>query len=410
MNSKTLISFCASNLYMGGVESYAFRMYEWAQENNCDFVFLIDSKKCFIEKSWEDRIIKNDIKILNLNLKQSEIKSYIKNYEKFICITPTLSNFASIAYFCKKKKIKASIALYILYYNFICVSSVCKIESLFNNFFTKKIADDTIFMDEQTLHYAKNIHPNNPINPNILRLGMKVNSNKNFENPKKNRILTVCRMNFPFKGYILGLLDDFSQLIVKYPELELKIIGDGEDSKQLIQKLENFPVEISSKIIYEKNVPYENLLEEFKKSLIYVGMGTTLLDASSTGCISIGAVANQTQNKSFGYFYDNPLTVGVCDDIDKYKCYNFFDLIDSLLQRKTSEINTLREKSIEIVNKYYSLDYVMKYFLNNQFVSYNKISTLRLRIICMFFCLSKNKLFLNVYRKVKNIIFSISNG
>ena len=42
-------------------------------------------------------------------------------------------------------------------------------------------------------------------------------------------IITISRFDFPHKQYLLGLIDDFAKLKIRYPKIKLNIIGYGQN-------------------------------------------------------------------------------------------------------------------------------------------------------------------------------------
>lgn len=93
-------------------------------------------------------------------------------------------------------------------------------------------------------------------------------------------IVSAGRLEFPHKGYLLGLIDVFEELKTKYPFLMLFIIGDGKDKKILFDKLKKLPINIQKDIIYHKSMPFEKLLDFYQKCNLSI---------SVAGCASAGA-------------------------------------------------------------------------------------------------------------------------
>lgn len=117
-------------------------------------------------------------------------------------------------------------------------------------------------------------------------------------------ITTITRMDFPFKGYILGLISWFKKNAVKF-NLRLTIIGDGPSSNELFNGLGGLEDEIHLRVTYTKNVPYDQLNTVFSCTDLYLGMGTTLIDAANSLALAIPVKAYTRELCVDGMFSDN---------------------------------------------------------------------------------------------------------
>ena len=109
-------------------------------------------------------------------------------------------------------------------------------------------------MDEVTLEETQNyLDKTFPSSPPIMRLPMickndlsadKIISKGFFS----NTIITASRAEFPYKGYLLGLLDDFVYLNTKLSDIKLVIVSDGDDINILKNRINNLPSNIQQKI------------------------------------------------------------------------------------------------------------------------------------------------------------------
>lgn len=93
-------------------------------------------------------------------------------------------------------------------------------------------------------------------------------------------IVAASRFEFPHKGFMLGLIDDFCMLKAKYPQLKLIIVGDGDNRDRLYQKVEEVPEAIRSSITVHEMMPMERLLDLYEECNLSI---------SVAGCASAGA-------------------------------------------------------------------------------------------------------------------------
>ncbi len=100
------------------------------------------------------------------------------------------------------------------------------------------------------------------------------------EGYKSNIIMTAARADFPYKGYMVGLVDIFARLKKEYPEMQMEYVTAGDDIQQLKDKIEELPNEISSSIRIHAWMAYEDLKAFMRTCRVYIGMGTTVFDAA----------------------------------------------------------------------------------------------------------------------------------
>ena len=122
-------------------------------------------------------------------------------------------------------------------------------------------------------------------------------------------ILTVARL-VDMKGYVEGLIHDLAEITLKQGlPCRLIVVGDGPLRSRFEQVAERCGV--ASRIRFVGSVPYAELLEYYTQADIFVGMGTTVLEAASVGVPVIVATASTTQFITPGLFgADDRLDLG----------------------------------------------------------------------------------------------------
>jgi glycosyltransferase involved in cell wall biosynthesis len=114
------------------------------------------------------------------------------------------------------------------------------------------------------------------------------------------RVVTVARL-VPMKGYVEGLISAVAAA-VRHEKLdvELQIIGEGPLMARL--KWTAFKSGIRSRVSFAGSVTYADLPTYYREADVFVGMGTTVLEAASHGVPVIIAEAYTKQFKSAGFF------------------------------------------------------------------------------------------------------------
>lgn len=114
-------------------------------------------------------------------------------------------------------------------------------------------------------------------------------------------IIAAGRLEFPHKGYILGLIDVFCQLKKEYSFLRLCIIGDGIDKDILLKKLDSIPQEIRKDIDYEEMKPYDQLLDIYEKCNLSISIAGCATSSAMLGLLTLPARNYTEECEVYGF-------------------------------------------------------------------------------------------------------------
>ena len=372
---STIVCGWSLDLNMGGTESYMMRMAKWAKHNGHKFVIALQKGRT-IDPIWNHDIQKNNITIESFSVRKpykviqisSEFKHLLMKEDVYIIATDITSYFQFVFFKVFSKANKISIIYYILH------PYVCKITSrrLVNYpyyiFMKKQIGKSIIFMDEESVNYCKKFYNKNFDVNEVYRIGFEIEplSTKIITDRIKNRdqlvVLSCSRMDFPFKGYQMGLINEIERIIERYTNIHFIIIGTGKDASMLDDVIKSKPISIRSHITRIDKVPYNQLDEYMKKSHVYIGMGTTLLDAAKFGLPSIVATMNQMGIQSSGFFSDNYNNVTGNLEMSN-KTTNFIELIDCISKMDNNSYRELQLETYEVYKEHYNINSVMQRIL-----------------------------------------------
>ena len=150
----------------------------------------------------------------------TEVKKYIKSYDT-ICVTFEWDIFLDIYRICSsniKRTVFYAICDNILGLKYRNISIIRKLERkiMSNALLTMLENQNVIFMDEQTVRFTKKYYSDIQYKNQkfeIIRIPVDSFSPKRIKK-KKNifRILSVARADFPFKGYLIGLIKFMEQI------------------------------------------------------------------------------------------------------------------------------------------------------------------------------------------------------
>lgn len=253
----------------------------------------------------------------NRNICSYLLKEYGRD-SSFIFLTYRLNEYFLVERFRRTLDVTKSLLYVVHHYGLIQDSTYSVLRELRRKFYRGVIAkmlnhQSIIFMDFRSLeetqkYYNIDIEGNQSV---VFHLPMKVEEHDDAKIAHKLtletfNLLTIARAEFPFKGYIIGLIDDFGTLCASYDNLTLTIISFGEHQNQIVEKINELPDAVRMKVNLIGQTPYSDLPAYFGKTHVYLGMGTTILDAVNNGVPSIVMQPYTYECNSSGFFHQQP--------------------------------------------------------------------------------------------------------
>lgn len=233
-------------------------------------------------------------------------------------------------------------------------------------------------MDEQTIEFTKDVYGLSELNIPILRIAIDVvPENNRIKDGFETKLLTIARAEFPFKGYILGLLDWFA---TTNESVFLTIVSYGPDEKKIIEKIESFDESIKLRIKLVGKTDYNQIAQYYEKADLYVGMGTTLLDASLRGLVSIPVKAYTYDLITDSFFFRDYRKLG----LDEGSKSRFSELFAQYTEMEYSEKKAISQKSRDAVVGNYSTPVIVDEFLNALNSTVSNSSILRLELLHIY--------------------------
>jgi hypothetical protein len=375
-----LTFFLYEHITYGGTQTLILRMANWLMEHQKSNVIVVCKNK--YENDLEKEFNKKRIRVEYIKKNQSNyIIEIVKSFKKVECIEFVVFNLIDLVFLEKvQKKIKSRLdisvkkTLYVVHYNTLKIGLNLKI-NIIQNFiklvFLKIIKlylkfSNIVFMDEISINEAEKYYNFVIEKKIILRLPIvkkdydEVLILRRFNNDFF-RILTIARAEFPFKGYILGLIDDFLKIYDSNNKINLTIITNGKETEIILDKIKSIPKEIQKNIIVLINIPYEKLDAFFANANCYIGMGTTILEAASYALPAMTSSTYNFENKVIGYFHEHPESLG-SENYSK----NGYDFLLELIYCNFEKYLDISSKSYDSIMKYYDIDLVMNKYLITQ--------------------------------------------
>lgn len=350
----------------GGTATLAFRLGCALQEKNYDIFYI---KELSNNNENEEMMKKKNFNVITLPQKKwkQQIIEITNSYESvtlFTYIFSYLYILEQIKYLMMKKKIVVNTFLYAALPDAMIIGTNKKMKNkfMFNilNKLNKKYVYELhnnrqiLYQDEFTIENHKNFFGFSIKNTSdfIFRIPYDLNFYRSYNKKEKKIISTMARIDFPFKGYIIGLVDIYTK-IKKDIDVELWIIGNGRSFSILEKKLASLNTKERAGIKLFGNLNYDIAKNKIAQSTVFVGMGTGVLDAASVYVPSIAVQIDTYKCLGKGFLYRYPNFVGFLDDKD---LIDVTDKIYNILNLKEQEYQEICKQSQKIIEDFYSVD------------------------------------------------------
>lgn len=213
----------------------------------------------------------------------------------------------------------------------------------------------------------------------ILPLPYNIKNNPLHKRSKNEfHILSVARADFPFKGYLLGLIDELSCSFNEKSGVQCTIISTGRDYQVLEEKVKSLDISFKNCINIINGVLPDELGEFYYDTDLYIGMGTTILEAASYGVPSIIVSYGTYSFISNGLFNEEPMLLACKSNTENSNGIEYVKRIMNINSEQyqiiqTETVNALKMNYDENIimerldnwqcNNDYSLKYYEKFFI-----------------------------------------------
>lgn len=114
-------------------------------------------------------------------------------------------------------------------------------------------------------------------------------------------ILSVSRLEFPHKGYILGLVDAFESLCQTYDSIRLVIVGDGDGMAILRKKIDGLRKNIAQRIEVVGAVSPNELPAYYDRANVLISLAGCFTLGAMRGVLSLPARHYTEKCEVYGY-------------------------------------------------------------------------------------------------------------
>ncbi|MCI8333338.1 MAG: glycosyltransferase family 4 protein [Lachnospiraceae bacterium] len=356
---------------VGGLETLMQRMASWYKESHVGCIIVYKEISVMMRETFEkEEIVHVAVEKwcyqdwMNV-IKENELKE----------VTTIFFGFNELLEFDVKRRrecLDIKVLLYITHPHVLLpgLHHTNKLIRKFETVFYKKAveryikAGNIIFMDIDTLRTTEEYYHIFIEGKKELIRGLPVfilkNDEKRLEERYQDlkscfRILAVSRAEFPFKGYLLGLLRNFAQKAEKDIRLRLSLVTYGPDVQQIYDELANMRSDVRKRIQIQGKTENNKLKEAYYDAHIYVGMGTTVLEAANYSLPVITVKYYTEEFLTSGMFSEKPqylAAVGNTTDGMKY--------IEKIMSLDLKDYMEECQKTKEALRNNYDADIIMK--------------------------------------------------
>lgn len=404
MNNKVCVVFIRNDMQVGGIETYIYESCKNIVIDHDDIVVWVAKNFKNVGDQYAEFMLSSKIQRCtksNLIHKIMEISRANKNIAvKIVSFNPYD--------FCKAEEIKNKLKE-INIDTFLFIPHFCgEFLYLEENFkFNKKIST-ILGMIYKRMEYNQNIRyfSARHLFEFRKRYGCKEECFSKVKVPEKqhkdrfdiNRvervfnqddfiILAPSRLEFPHKGYILGLVDVFSDLCNSYDNLKLVIVGDGKDRPILTAKIDTLKERVQSKIFLTGAVSPEKLDYYYNIANVNVSLAGCFVRGASKGVLSLIVRHYTNECQVYGYLPNSKKFI-----LSEKEGENIMPFLEEIINM---DFNQYLKKSIDCYNTYNSEQGTDEYYY------FDKISNKTNNVIK-----TKQRIFIKllaVYSKLKSI-------
>ncbi|MES2995302.1 MAG: glycosyltransferase family 4 protein [Verrucomicrobiota bacterium] len=180
--------------------------------------------------------------------------------------------------------------------------------------------------------------------------------------PVPRRILSIGRLTL-FKTYSWYMVPILHRLREKYPEVQWHVHGFGLCERELVDQVWKQAI-ADGLIVFHGPVEYQKIGDVFSQASVFVGMGTTILEAAAAGVPTIPAVVDDKDAVSWG-FIDSLPYYSVGETVPgKEPVAEVEDLLERFFAADDAEVVRIAKAGRAYVEEY-SMDHLMTRFLDH---------------------------------------------
>jgi glycosyltransferase involved in cell wall biosynthesis len=162
------------------------------------------------------------------------------------------------------------------------------------------------------------------------------------------KIVSVGRI-CDFKTYNFTMLDTLEALNKRGMHFEYHVHGDGDMKDELEYAVQQRG--LTGQVILHGEFPYHRFKEIVSDAFVFVGSGTSLIEAAACGVPSLTTIEYSKQPETYGFIHEVPGTSLIEPDLP-YPRYALADKIEWLKRASSGEYEAVVQRGMEKVTCY----------------------------------------------------------
>lgn len=365
----------------GGTGTLSIRLAQWARENNYYCVYLCTENN---SKANYDMLKRYGVQIVcrNDTTYKLQFKSIYNNSIQYYALTYSIYEYVSL----KKIQTKYKNIIHVTYYDVHTKAYTFTSSNPMMRAIKKELLKDVIakcdrfhelfLIDDQCAEdITNNLRYKVNKEKSIIRLPMVLNRKSMIKKDETRSDLfvigTMSRIDIPFKGYLIGFLDWYKNVGFKLGT-RLHMVANSADSEEYRRKIDSIPNQMRRNIVFEDVVSYDHIGYFFNSIDLFVGMGTSILDAANFG---IPAYFVNSYTREFvvsGNFAENPTCF-----VDGPQQVDFTEVVKKLMKNQNNVLCAIADKQRDNLERYFDYNKNFPRLLclkNTEFTSSNRMS------------------------------------
>ena len=361
---KKRIALVKKEIRFGGAELLLARIADDLKYNVetyiiCDFI-SDEMKQRFLEKKIHIIIIKKWIN-------ETNFREVIDDNHINLLVTFWIHDFLWVDMIFRNENVR--VLHYVITSNDLCLNlkKANKTSRIYYKSIIKRMdkTKSIIFMDQESIDLTESYYGIKIKNKIIMLLPyeckqIEINSIiDKIGKISEFTILSIARADMLMKGYLIDLIKRFDCFLLSHENARLTIITFGPDINKIKEVYKKLPQKTREKVNIIGKCKYEMLQEYFKKTKVYVGMGTTILDAANNGVLPVPVAAYTNKFLATTSFCEIPQKISIKAEEGQ----DGFDLLDKIYRMRNQELIEKSYKANKMLNCYYSVNNISKYLI-----------------------------------------------
>lgn len=349
--------FTYISMHTGGIETLIFRMSEWLLKNNHSVEILFLSKSGKLLDILNEKIVCHELGMLpEVNFSIDCLSGYYKkDWDVVFCFSPKLL-WLSVLIVQQNKNAVLLNGVYHLY-DYQNMSDTMG-RNLFKNYIS---SESKLFMNPLVQKSHENIFGTKFQNSKIWPLPIDAITYKNINrNPLKYKVVSIGRLT-GFKTYNQYMINVVKTLRDEGYNIEYYVYGEGEQFDE-IQNLIKFN-NLEESVFMKGTIDYNQISEVLADAFVFIGMGTSVIEAGLNKVPSIVAIAYSTDSVSHGFIHELPM-YNCGEVVEGLKIEKVENLIKRLIELNDSQYQELCDKTYDFLSQKYDLNILMNDLIN----------------------------------------------